>query len=177
MAREKNQILQLQSLYLQTRENQYLEQLYQRLINLGLFVQRASPEVNQDHNSVYDVATSICLRLMTKGKAVHSPSAYFKRALFYMNKQTFVDSLDGQDFEAPEDSQSYDSYITNLMENFDTSTEVGELVAKTLESGLPLDKVVRHLDPRTAKKYETQMMEVRNHVEGSLQSTRLLKTC
>ena len=179
MAREKSQILLLQSQYLQTRQNQYLEQLYQKLIDLGLFVQRASPEVNQDRNSVLDVATSICLRLMTKGALVHSPSAYFKKALFYMNKQSFVDSLDEQDFEAPDESQSYDSYITNLIESsgIDSASEVGELVSKTLESGLLLDKVAKHLDPNTAQEYSQQMKEVRSYVKESMQGSRMYKTC
>ena len=176
MAREKSQILQLQSQYLQTQQPQYLEELYKKLIDLGLFVQRASPEVNQEIDSVYDVATSICLRLMTKGEPVlRSPSAYLKSALFYLNKQSFVDSLDAHDFEAPTDSPDYSEFVTDLVEthNIDTKTELGELVAKTLESRISADKVARHLDPSTAQEYTNQMKEVRSRVEESVQSTRL----
>ena len=179
MAREKSQILQLQAQYLQTQQNQYLEQLYKKLIDLGLFVQKASPEVNQERDSVFDVATSICLRLMTKGEPVlRSPSAYLKSALFYLNKQSFIDSIEDHDFEAPSNTPNYNEYVSDLVEanNIDTQSEVGELVAKTLESRMNADRIAKHLHPTIAEQYNNQMKEVRSRVEKDLQGSGMYKT-
>ena len=171
---------QLQEQFLQTGDMSLVEKLYRTLVAIGLTVQRESkdPSLNQDPDAVLDIASSVCIRLISKREVVVTyASAYMKRALFFMNKKTFHDSLDEREYEAPtsQEFDAYDNYINNL--GIDESTEVGALVLATLRSRLSLEKVAKNLDPVTEREFRKEMEVVKKYVEENLQGSGMYKAC
>ncbi len=160
-------ILKAQDLYLSTKDNKYIESLYQQLVQLGMFILTRKGRGFQDPEDVRDLATDICLRLMERSEPVIgcAPSAYLARALWYKRKpgMEFAD-LDEIEKAAEEyDGPSYDAVAEEIKEQagIDQSTEIGALVGQTIESRINWHKVLKALpDKEQRRHFRAHMKEV-----------------
>lgn len=88
-------IAHLQREYLKTGDERQLDQLYKEIVILGFYLIKLKRYSNSEED-VYDLASSICARLMeTKAEVITSaPSSYIDHALFYKRKPTKWDSME-----------------------------------------------------------------------------------
>ena len=174
-ARRRPGILKLQQLYLETREQRYVEDLYKDLVRLGLYIQTRKGRRYRDPDDVADLATDICLRLMERGEPVirSAPSTYLRLALWYKGKpgMEFVD-LDEVDKAMPDPSTpSHDQVVENVMERsgLDPDSEIGALVGQTLQTRTNWHKVLKALpELETRRSFRAGMKEVVGCVRESV---------
>ena len=175
MHKRRSGILRAQEMYLSTRENKYIEDLYRQLVQLGMYLLTRKGRKYQDPEQVRDLATDICLRLMEKGEPVirSAPSTYLRLALWYASKpgMEFVD-LDEVDKAAEEyDGPSYDAVAEHIKTkaNIDQSTEIGALVGQTIESRINWHKVLKALpDKEQRRHFRENMKEVQRCAKESV---------
>jgi len=175
-ARRRPGILQLQRLYLETRETRYVEALYRDLVQLGfrILTGRRRDGRYQDRDDVLDLAADICMRLMERGEPVigSAPSAYMKLALWYKAKRgmEFMD-LDEVDKALPDSTPSHDQVVEAVMEEsgMDPESEMGALVGQTLQTRTNWHKVLRALpELETRRSFRASMKEVEGCVRESV---------
>lgn len=177
--RPKHKIIIAQENYLKTGDMKYLEDFYRNVMGLGLAIQQREELVIKDPDAVPDLASDLVLKLMERREVVirRAPSAYLKNALFFMNKNLHHDSIEDVEIST-EDSieEPFEEVIDNLMSDVDESTEVGQLVRVTLESGINWKLVNRQLtSKRFRRKYRETLMEIRDNAKDNLQSSGVLQ--
>lgn len=176
----KNNAQTKQKLYLETKEEKYLKELYLQLIKLGRILQQNDPLLPQDPDAVIDIVGGVCLRLLEKQQPVFkSPSSYMAHALYYYGKTgtVFADIEDHVELEGPSYSgPDLDLCIRNILDEaeIDTDTEVGALVEQTLLSRVKWTSVNKQLLYKDRLKYEKQMEKVYNGIKDRVQSSGVL---
>ncbi len=167
-AKRRSEILLAQERYLETRDPKYVEQMYNGIVQLGMWLVTQGGRRFQNPDEVRDLATDICMRLMDKGEPVirSAPSTYVRLALWYMSSpKPDSGSLDeAEELELPEAQElEYATYIEDLLmrSGADPCSDIGALVAQTLESRMDWHKVWHRIpDVRTRREYRKMMKEV-----------------
>lgn len=161
----------LQGLYLKTGNNEYLSQMYKELIRLGKCILAAEKFPN-DIEDVYDVASNICMRLIESQQPVigSAASAYVKNSLFFMNKQTFHDSLSEIEVEFYDNPNAEDveELINELIAkaNMRPSGAVRELVIYCLTYQKNWHEIKKTIaDPQDRSEFTQIMKEVKSYVK------------
>lgn len=167
MNRKRSPILTAQENYLKTRDNKYVEELYNNVVRLGMFILTRRGQKYQDPEDVRDLATDICLKLMEKGEPVISsaPSGYLSRALWYKQKpgMDFADIDEIEKAAEEYDGPSYDEVALKIQKEagVDYSTELGALVGQTIESRINWHKVLKALPDKAQRRaFRIQIKEV-----------------
>ena len=178
--KRKNRIIEAQEKYLRTQDQSQLVLIYEGLKALGLTIQANEPSVNQDPETVLDIASNVILRLMETQQTVirSAPSAYMKTALFYQNKGLFHDSIEDVADSVLADAarEDYREYIDRLLDRMTfPDKEVEDLVRATMDAGVDWHLVQRSLtDQRLRKDYSEKMREIKSHAKNDMQGHGVL---
>ena len=178
--KRKNRIIEAQEQYLKTQDQSKLVLIYEGLKALGLTIQENEPSVNQDPETVLDIASNVIVRLMETQQTVirSAPSAYMKTALFYSNKGLFHDSIDdvADSILVEASKEDYQLYIEKLLDGIEfNDREVEDLVRATMDAGVDWHLVQRSLtDQRLRKDYSDKMREIKAYAKDHLQGNGVL---
>ena len=176
-AKRRSEILIEQELYIQTREPVHIEKLYTALLKLGVHILAKGGKLRyRRFDDVRDLAADICMRLMERGEPVirSAPSAYLQRALLYKflagENSELVTLDEAEGFEIHEkDHGDYGEYVDALVDRagLDLASDVGALVAQTLDSRMDWHKVWHRIpDENARREYRKLMKEVETCARG-----------
>ncbi len=122
MSLEKHHIVDLQEKYIQTEDEQYLEDLYVELLKIGFFSLRKKrffTDTGKDiENIVFDVVQYVVMRLCTEKRVVieYAPYKYMEQAIYYSSMPAYkkVYQLKDEHLEGTHIQSAEDEYINKV---------------------------------------------------------------
>lgn len=175
---EKLDIIQAQQKYLETNDPQYVELLYKQIVSLcAALIKRQRAVYTVDKEDLLDIASDVCIRLMSTKKMVikSAQSAFLRKALY--NKRTRqnensarcvpLECLAEQSRDSG-DVEDYDDYVDRLLTD-EYDDDIDMLVKQTVLLRLNWHKVWRSLPNQKIKdEYKRKMKEVQQCVKESV---------